>query len=289
MRPILHHLPTVDSSADQAVWDELDQVLDQLSNESRTAQAPEEFYRAVIAKLAPLLAASGAVVWLRQQGTLRIVTQTADWAESIDDRPAHERLIAAALDSSEVVLVAPGAAFGGVSNPSDSYYLIAPVTLRDWTDNASGGVAAMALLLPVGRAPSSYQGAEQLIVAVRDLAAEFHVRRELARLSAERGSRDELATFAEQIGGDTDLGRTAMVIANEGRRLLDCDRLSVLGVSGGRGRLLASSGTQHIDRRSRAARALASLPPWRFASTNRSTTPTAPHTNRTCHRRSTTW
>ncbi len=213
----------------------------------------------MIARLAPLLAATHAVVWVREAGKLRIAAQTAGWAESTADRKAVEHMIAAAFETSDVVSLAPGTTLDGVTNPTDEHYLIAPVTLHDWTPADGPAVAVIGCTLPAGRAPSSYRGAEQLLTGVSDLAAEYHVRRNLERLTSERDRDRQRAQFAEQVGGDTDLVRTAMAIANEGRRIVPCDRLSVLTVTGSRGRLLAASGTDHVERRSRAARALEQL------------------------------
>ncbi len=259
MSPASQSPSRVDSPADQAVWDELDRVLDQVATAAKASGPPEEFYRTTIAHLATLLAPTHAVVWLRKQGRLQLAAQSAGWAESVNDRPKHEHLVATAMQSDKVVSLPPRGPHASTENPTNEHYLIAPVTLEDWTHDGRGALAAIALLLPAGRAPSSYQGAEQVLAAASDLAAGYHIRQELARLSQERSTNADLARFAEQIDGENDLVRTAMAITNEGRRLLDCDRLSVLASSGRGAKLLASSGTQRIERRSRAARALEQL------------------------------
>lgn len=249
----------VESSADQAVWDELNTVLDRIGRAARKLQSPNEFYGEVISQLVPLLAASNAVVWLREAGKLKIASQTTGWQDSIGDRAAHEQLVAAALHSADVVLVAPGTSYAGIENTTSKHHLIAPVSLDDWVSDKRGSVSAIVLAVPSGRAPSSYQGAEQVLEAVSEIAAEYHARRELCRLSSEQSVQRALAQFAERVGGTNDLRRTAMAVANEGRRVVDCDRISVLVVTGRSGRLLASSGTEQIERRSRAARALERL------------------------------
>jgi multidrug efflux pump subunit AcrA (membrane-fusion protein) len=53
--------------------------------------------------------------------------------------------------------------------------------------------------------------------------------------------------------------KTAEVLANEGRRLVECDRLGVLVRRGRRWRLLAASGVDRIDRQSGSARRLEEL------------------------------
>ena len=246
--------------ADQAVWDDLSLVLDQLDTGARGGGSPAEFYRLLLTKVAPLLAASRGAVWICEaDGLLRPVAVTSQWATAIDDRPAHESLVAAALDAGDVVLLAPGAAVDGVPNTTSEHLLLTPVSLAEWTSGARGTVALVELALPAGRAPSSYQGAAELLRAAAQVAAEYHVRRELADLSGSGAHREALITFAERVGGNVDLHHTALRIVNEGARVVGCDRLSVLTATPSASRLWATSGTDHVERRGRAARALQQL------------------------------
>ncbi|MCO6046163.1 efflux RND transporter periplasmic adaptor subunit [Aeoliella sp. ICT_H6.2] len=259
MRPAASN-PTDTPPADQSVWDDLSLVLDGLDDLARSQASPDQFYRQLIGSVAPLLAANHAAVWLREpDGTMRIVAHTSGWAESIADRQNHEALVTHALDAPGVLSLAPGQSLDVASNASSDHLLLAPVTLSDWTAQADAAVAVIELALPAGRAPSSYAGAVELMQAIRAQAAEYHVRRRLAQLSSESSGRDALLSFAEQIGGTPDLGLTAQRIASEGARIARCDRLSVLRASRRSARLLATSGTDRVERRGRAARALERL------------------------------
>ncbi|WP_425396863.1 HlyD family efflux transporter periplasmic adaptor subunit [Aeoliella sp.] len=259
MRPAASN-PTDAPPADQSVWDDLSLVLDQLDDLSRSDASPDDFYRQLIGSIAPLLAANQAAVWLREaSGTMRVAAHTAGWAESIDNRASHQQLITAALDSPGVLSLSPGAALDAASNTSSDHLLLAPVSLTDWTQQPEAAVAVIELALPAGRAPSSYAGAVELMQAVSAQAAEYHVRRRLAQLSIDRSGRDALLAFGEQVGGTPDLNLTAQKIASEGARIANCDRLSVLTASRRSARLLATSGTDRVERRGRAARALERL------------------------------
>ena len=260
----MHRRPDIphpcDTIPDQEVWDEVELALQHLTTASRTPSSPGDFYRALLGQLVPLLAANHAAVWLRDtSGTLRVAAQTAKWVDSIGDRRAHQQLVADALASGEVLSLPPGGSHGSATNFQPDHCVVVPVTLADWTDGRRGTVAAIEVALPAGRAPSSYQGAQQVLEAAHDIAAEYHVRRELTHLAAESGSRQALTRFAEHVGGEPDLLRTAMAMANEGRRVLNCDRLSVLLATPRRARLLAVSGVDRVERRSRAAQSLEQL------------------------------
>ncbi|MFM8397549.1 MAG: hemolysin D, partial [Pirellula sp.] len=56
-----------------------------------------------------------------------------------------------------------------------------------------------------------------------------------------------------------DLKDTAFTIANEGRRLIDCDRVSVAILKGGKAKVVAISGQDSIENRSNNVQALNNL------------------------------
>ena len=67
------------------------------------------------------------------------------------------------------------------------------------------------------------------------------------------------AEFAEQVHGSLELSRTCYVLANEGRRLIGCDRLSVAVRRGLRFQIEAISGQESFDRRAPVVRQLQDL------------------------------
>lgn len=253
--------PSPPEAADTAVWDNLSTVLNEIDSLASRPLEPSEFYTTLLGKVASMLAATRGAVWLCDGNAhmLRLAAHTGGWAEAIDDRNAHEKLLAAAIAQGEEASLAPGQNLATVTNLSADHLLIAPVSLASWTFSSRGVAAVIEIAQPPGRAPASYMGATQLLRAVADVAAEYHVRRELARLSDERSERDSLIKFAELVGGEPDLQATAQRIASEGARIAKCDRMSVLTASRRAARLLAVSGTERVERRSRAARALEQL------------------------------
>lgn len=69
----------------------------------------------------------------------------------------------------------------------------------------------------------------------------------------------ELSTFLELIHSSIDLSLAASNLANESRRMLDYDRVSVLVQRGGKYRLIAISGQASVNRRSNTTRLLEEL------------------------------
>jgi multidrug efflux pump subunit AcrA (membrane-fusion protein) len=114
-------------------------------------------------------------------------------------------------------------------------------------------------LLRADASPATYRGCEQFLTAVSELAADFHAFHELRNLREGDAYRDELLQLGRDAHVQLNLAETAYAVANEGRRLVGCDRLSVLLARGRRCRPLATSGVSRIERRSGAARRLAGL------------------------------
>jgi multidrug efflux pump subunit AcrA (membrane-fusion protein) len=81
----------------------------------------------------------------------------------------------------------------------------------------------------------------------------------LRRRREEDDYRAQLIALSSQVHRDTSLSETAYAVANEGRRVIGCDRLSVVAKRGRRCRLLVTSGVSRIERRSGAARRIEQL------------------------------
>src|SRR5690606_17228017 len=56
--------------------------------------------------------------------------------------------------------------------------------------------------------------------------------------------------FARLVHDNLDIRDTAYTIANEGRRLIECDRVSVAMLRGGKAKVIAISGQDSIENRS---------------------------------------
>ena len=149
-------------------------------------------------------------------------------------------------------------------NLTDHVIVFGPVksivddTQRTDAEKAKFGVtlAIVEIWMRADASPATYRGCEQFLMGVCDVAADFHAFEERRRLLDEDHHRTELVNLGRRTHSQLKLSATAYEVANEGRRVLDCDRLSVLMASGRRSRLLATSGVSRIERRSGAAHRL---------------------------------
>ncbi len=136
--------------------------------------------------------------------------------------------------------------------------MLGPIALPS-ADDSSATVAIVELLVRSGASPATYRGYEQFLSGVCDLAADYHAFAELRNRRQDDDHRSQLLELSRQVHRELTLADTAYAVANEGRRVAGCDRLSVVAKRGGRCRLLATSGVSRIERRSGAARRIEQL------------------------------
>ena len=264
-------LPTSGAPLELQTWQELEDVFARLGQLARSPVAPQEFYRTVLDQSVRALSAEGGAVWIRaSSGALQLAVQTGRAAglatRDEQSQRAHQSLLLHVATEGHVVSVSPQSASdgSGALNLTDHVIVFGPI--KSLTDDSPSGAAEKAktgvtlavveIWMRADASPAIYRGCEQFLMGVCDVAADYHAFEERRRLLDEDHHRTELLNLGKRTHGQLKLSATAYEVANEGRRVLDCDRLSVLMASGRRCKLLATSGVSRIERRSGAARRL---------------------------------
>ncbi len=191
----------------------------------------------------------------------------AEAARKDDARRAHEALLLEAVTEGRVFSIAPHTVdeeHPDAANLTDHLLVLGPVNVL--TDDEAAGaeensnrgatIAIIELWMQRDASPATYRGCEQFLTAVCELATDYHAFHELRRLRQEEHHHALLLELGRLVHGPLNLSATAYAVANEGRRVVDCDRFSVLVVRGRSCRLLAASGVSRVERRSGAARQL---------------------------------
>jgi multidrug efflux pump subunit AcrA (membrane-fusion protein) len=262
-------LRTTGAPLDTGTWQELEDVFARLGDLARSPNTPAQFYRTLLEESIHALSANGGAVWLRTPGgafqpVVQLNWPAAAFARSESTRRAHETLLIEAAAGSRVVEVAPHPCRDGgdSGNPTEQMLLLAPVeqSLESGSQrSATSTLAIIELLFRPDASPATYRGCEQFLKAVGELAADFHTYDELRQLRQGDLYRERLLQLGIDAHRQLMLAETAYTVANEGRRVVDCDRLSVLLADARRSRLLATSGVGRVERRSGAARLLEEL------------------------------
>ncbi len=248
--------PAFDADLAHADWQALEQLLDDLAALSRQPSVtPAIFYRTLLERLvAALDAASGGIWSAATSASVRLAHQHARQprAGQLARGVLDQRSAAAATALRENRLQC-GAVTGW--NGGNAWLVVHPATC----DGAGTERMAIEILTTHDMTAAGSQDHLRVLAATSELIDDFERRRELRSLRAAANCWREYEQFAQQVHRSLDIEQTAFAIANEARRLIGCDRVSVLEARGRAARTAAVSGVDTLDRRAPAIRALEQL------------------------------
>ena len=139
------------------------------------------------------------------------------------------------------------------ANPTDFLLVFGPLK----TDLETAGVVEVFQRAESG--PSTQQGYLRFLMQMCELAADFFKSHQLRHFSDRQSLWTQLEDFTRLVHASLDPRETAYTIANEGRRLIECDRLSVAIRKGSKCIIESISGQDVFDKRSNPVRLLGKL------------------------------
>jgi multidrug efflux pump subunit AcrA (membrane-fusion protein) len=111
----------------------------------------------------------------------------------------------------------------------------------------------------VGARPTTQKGYLRFLVQICELAGDFLKSRRLRHFVTKQTLWEQLENFTASVHARLDSRQTAYTIANEGRRLIGCDRVTVVLRKGPKYVVEAISGQDTFDKRSNVVRLLRNL------------------------------
>lgn len=244
-------------TAQAAIWRELDELIEGIAVASRSRISADEFYADAVGGLVRGVAGLGGAVWLAKPNEPPKLSYALNLARSGGPTPElarHGQLANLAMASAKAVLLPPSTTGVPDVGRPDSLLLIG---CRFSLDGGAFGV--IELVHRPDSSPKAQEGYSHVVEVVAELAGEFHEREAIHQGKARLAKLGQFDEFCDRVHRSLDLRPTAFAIANEGRRLLGCDRVSVAARQRRKVRLMAVSGVDAVDRRSDSARALERL------------------------------
>jgi len=248
--------PRVDNRVIEQERRRLGQRLDEVGRMCEADVPATTFYGEMLKRLLESLAAPAGAVWVRTtQGNLQLQFQVNVKEVGIDRsdeaRQSHEELLRAAVAQPKQFHLLPHSGFGPAEegrpapgNPTDYIMLVVPILLN-------GQVSG---LLEVWQSPhrphNAIPGFLQYMGLMADLCARYQRNQMLGQMTGQQQLWTQLEAFARQIHGSLNPIETAYIVANEGRRLVECDRVSVAVRYGKRTVIESISGADVVERRS---------------------------------------
>lgn len=243
---------------------EIQSLVQEVFELSKSDVEPTEFYAAVLDKSVSALAAIGGVVWTIEEGSgFKLEYQSnlhqTGLIEDAEAQAKHARLLTQVAERGEPVLVAPRSGAGGeegdqaAANPTEFLLVIAPIR----TDRGVDGLVEV--FQRTGARPTTQRGYLRFLVQICDLAGDYMKSRRLRHFVTKQSLWEQLENFTASVHERLDSRETAYTIANEGRRLIGCDRVTVVLRKGPKYVVEAISGQDTFDKRSNVVRLLREL------------------------------
>jgi len=255
------HGRATEQAVTEQTWQEIEGVVEEIARLSSTDLSTREFFTELMGRTVRALTAVGGVVWLKAtpDAPLRMEVNAraaADpWGSEGPAAPTHLRLLDNVLLEGQPRAVPAGYVShdGEAANPTNSLLLVCPLL---GPDGASG---VLELLPRDGMSPAAQRHCLQLLEGLAELASDHLRHHQLRRLQERQSTWSRFDQFVETVHSGLNLEATVYALANEARRLIGCDRASVILGTGRRCRVRAISGADSVDRRSNAVACLQRL------------------------------
>ena len=236
-------------------------LINEIAELSRSEHEADEYYPAVLQRIVEALAAVGGAVWLLDEaGALRLryqikVNQNLLQAEN-EDAVRHGRLLSRLYARAQSEIVPPGAFIGedqSEGNPTPFLLVISPLS------SGKRGVGLLEIFQRPDSAPNIQRGYLRFLEQMAGLIGEWLKGHTLKQVSDRQQLWQQADHFARLVHDNLELRDTAYTIANEGRQVIECDRVSVAIKKGRHCKVIAISGQDTIENRSNIVTALNKL------------------------------
>ena len=232
---------------------EIRDIAREISELAESDLTPEQFYPGFLQRAVTALAAYGGAIWIlddrdRVRLEFQINLDATRLTESEENLAAHTLLLQQNLQDgrSEVVQAHSGAGdTGHAGNPTDFLLVLAPF-------DAHGTRGVVEVFQRPDSPSASQRGYLRFLEQISQVVTQYLKNHSLRQLAGQQTSWAQLDQFARAIHQGLDLRTTAYAIANEGRRVIQCDRVSVVVRRAGRYVVEAVSGQDVVEKRSNA-------------------------------------
>ncbi len=222
---------------------------------------PNEFYGEFLNRAVAAVAASGGALWLLDgKGGMKLQQQLEFRLTGLLDgrvrTQPHDALLGCMIQASQATIIPPGAAVEGVpnaGNPTGFSLIIAPLTVDKQV------VGLVEILMDPTRRAAQQKSTLRFVGDLCDLAGQYLKNRQMRQMMSQQRLWNQLETFTHAIHGSLDLKEACFAVANDGKRLVACDRLSVALKVGGRTMIEAVSGQEVVEQRANLIRELTRL------------------------------
>jgi hypothetical protein len=237
-------------------------LVDEIAGLARSDMGEAAFYSAMLDRILQAMEAVAGLVWIvgdggRVEPICHSGLETTGIGASPEAEQGHLKLVQALLGNSSGVIVPPGmglkAADGQPATNGTGLSVIGVPIDREGT---------RAGLIEIFQHPQDDQVQRGYLIFVEQVAAvaaDYLQRQQMVSLDTQQTALAQVERFSRSVHESLDPVATAFVLANEGRRIIGCDRVGVLIRRRRKLQLEAVSGQESVERRASAVQALEAL------------------------------
>ena len=244
---------------------EISRLVSEIEHLANSDVAPNDFYAESMRRVYTALAARAVALWTRTpQGNLQLQFQVNLPQLSLDERvrPAHDELLRHVVTKKEATIVVPfsgsnenesGEISQGIQNPTPFLLVLAPILV----DGDTAGL--IEVFQDASRRSHAQQGYLQFLRKIASEVAKFIKNGRYRIILNQQSQWNQVESFIRTIHGGLNPIQVAYLVVNEGKRLLECERLSVGIRQGRKTKIVAISGQDVVEQRSNLIRRMTVL------------------------------
>src|SRR4051812_32747945 len=252
---------TIDPGLLEQTKNQIRKLVAEIADLAESDIQPAEFYVEFLNRAVAAVAASGGALWLLDnRGNLKLQQQLEFHLTGLLDgrtkTQPHDALLGCMIQASQPQIIPPGAGVEGVpgaGNPTNFALILAPLTVDKQV------VGLVEILMDPTRRAATQKSTLRFVSDLCDLAGQYLKNRQMRQMMSQQRLWNQLEGFTHTIHASLDLRETAYAVANDGKRLVGCDRLSVAIKVGGRVVVEAISGQEVVEQRANLVRELTRL------------------------------
>ncbi|MBV8075447.1 MAG: biotin/lipoyl-binding protein [Planctomycetaceae bacterium] len=252
---------TIDPGLLEQTKNQIRKLVAEIADLAESDIQPAEFNVEFLNRAVAAVAASGGAFWMLDgRGSLKLQHQLEFRLTGLLDgrtkTQPHDALLACMIQASQPQIIPPGATIEGFPNASNSTpfaLIIAPLMVDKQV------VGLIEILMDPTRRAAQQKSTLRFVGDLCDLAGNYLKNRQMRQMMSQQRLWNQLEGFTHQVHGSLDLKETAYAVANDGKRLVGCDRLSVALKIGGRVMVEAVSGQEVVEQRANLIRELTQL------------------------------
>jgi multidrug efflux pump subunit AcrA (membrane-fusion protein) len=252
---------SVNSETIEQTKQQIRSLVSEISQLSKSDIAAEEYYAGFLQRVVQALAAVGGAIWLFSEGRRLQLTYQINLSETLldsasEDASRHTRLLNYTAQTNEGHLIPPlSGASDERAGANPTRYLLVITPLR--SDGQVEGL--IEIFQRPDSPPATQKGYLRFLEQMTELAGEWLKTQKLRQFSDRHSLWAQADHFSRLVHESLNLRETAYAVANEGRRLIGCDRVSVAIMQGRKCVVESVSGQDTLENRSNIVHLLGKL------------------------------